>query len=81
MMPWTLIMADFLEQGKHWDLKEVATVLRNAQAEIDELKKEWQGLSAAEIKDLANFWDISDIKIEPFIEKVIQKIKEKNNGK
>jgi hypothetical protein len=34
MMPWTIIIADFLEQGKHWDLKEVATVLRNAQAEI-----------------------------------------------
>ena len=38
----------------------------------------WQGLSAAEIKDLANFWDISDIKIEPFIEKVIQRVVEKN---
>ena len=42
---------------------------------------QWQGLTDDEIKDLANFWDISDIKIEPFIEKVIQKIKEKNNGK
>jgi hypothetical protein len=71
-------MADFLEQGKHWDLKEVATVLRNAQAEIDGLKKEWKGLTDDEIKDLANFWDISDIKIEPFIEKVIQKVREKN---
>jgi hypothetical protein len=78
MMPWTLIMADFLEQGKHWDLKEVATVLRNAQAEIDGLKKEWQGLTDDEIKDLANFWDISDIKIEPFIEMVIQRVLEKN---
>jgi len=42
-------------------------------------KKRWQGLSAAEIKDLANFWDISDIKIEPFIEMVIQKVREKNH--
>jgi len=49
MMPWTLIMADFLEQGKHWDPKEVATVLRNAQAEIDGLKKEWQGLTDHEV--------------------------------
>jgi hypothetical protein len=49
MMPWTIIIADFLEQGKHWDLKEVATVLRNAQAEIDGLKKEWQGLTDDEL--------------------------------
>ena len=79
MMPWTLIMTDFLEQGKHWDPKEVATVLRSAQAEIDGSKKEWQELSDDDVTDLVNFWNISDIEIEPFIEMVVRKVKEKNS--
>jgi trehalose/maltose hydrolase-like predicted phosphorylase len=42
--------------------------------------REWQDLSDEEVTDLANFWDISDISIEPFIDKVVRKLKEKNNG-
>ena len=42
-------------------------------------KKKWQGLSDADVTDLANFWNISDIEIEPFIEMVARKVKE-NNG-
>ena len=76
MMPWTLIMADFLEQGKHWDPKEVATVLRNAQAEIDELKKEWQLLSLDEIIELQNNFGVK-VKCIFAIEDML---KEKNNG-
>jgi trehalose/maltose hydrolase-like predicted phosphorylase len=41
-------------------------------------KKEWQGLSDGDVTDLVNFWDISDIEIEPFIEMVVRKVKEKN---
>lgn len=41
-------------------------------------KKEWQGLSDADVTDLANFWNISDIEIEPFIEMVARKVKENN---
>ena len=80
MMPWTLILADFLEQGKDWDLKEVAEVLRNAQAKIDSLSKEWQGLSDDEIWDIANFlgknkeWDYP-VMVAKTIEKAL---KEKN---
>ena len=59
MMPWTLILADFLEQGKDWDLKEVAEVLRNAQAKIDSLSKEWQGLSDDEIFSMCPYTDES----------------------
>lgn len=39
----------------------------------------WQGLSDDEVTDLANFWDISDIGIEAFIDKVVRKSKEKNH--
>lgn len=38
----------------------------------------WKGLSDDEVTDLANFWDISDIGIEAFIDKVVRKSKEKN---
>jgi trehalose/maltose hydrolase-like predicted phosphorylase len=41
-------------------------------------KKEWQGLSDGDVTDLVNFWNISDIEIEPFIEMVVRKVKEKN---
>jgi len=41
-------------------------------------KKEWQGLSDGDVTDLVNFWNISDIEIEPFIEIVVRKLKEKN---
>ena len=41
-------------------------------------KKEWQGLSDGDVTDLVNFWNISDIEIEPFIELVVRKVKEKN---
>jgi trehalose/maltose hydrolase-like predicted phosphorylase len=41
-------------------------------------KKEWQGLSDDDVTDLVNFWNISDIEIEPFIEMVARKLKEKN---
>ena len=41
-------------------------------------KKEWQGLSDDDVTDLINFWNISDIEIEPFIEMVVRKVKEKN---
>jgi hypothetical protein len=44
------------------------------------ITKEWQDLSDEEVTDLANFWNISDISIEPFIDKVVRKLKEKNNG-
>jgi hypothetical protein len=44
-MPWTLIIADFLEKGKHWDLLEVAHCLREAQAEIDRLSKRLKELN------------------------------------
>jgi hypothetical protein len=37
VMPWTLIIADFLEKGTEWDKLEVAQCLRQAQAKIDEL--------------------------------------------
>lgn len=37
IMPWTLIMADFLEKGMEWDKLEVAQCLRQAQDKIDEL--------------------------------------------
>lgn len=40
----------------------------------------WQGLTDEEINELADFWDLSDINIEPFIEKVERKVKEKNHG-
>jgi NTP pyrophosphatase (non-canonical NTP hydrolase) len=43
-------------------------------------KKEWQGLSDDEVTDLANFWNLSDIDIEAFIDKVVHRLKEKNNG-
>ena len=43
-------------------------------------KKEWQDLSDEEVTDLTNFWNISDIGIEPFIDKVMRKLKEKNHG-
>jgi hypothetical protein len=36
-MPWTLIMADYLEKGTEWDKLEVAQCLRQAQDKIDEL--------------------------------------------
>jgi hypothetical protein len=75
MMPWTIIIADFLEQGKHWDLKEVATVLRNAQAEIDGLKKEWQGLTDEE-RYLNEGKTSEEIEYARAIE---AKLKEKNN--
>jgi hypothetical protein len=42
--------------------------------------KEWQGLSDEDVTDLLNFWNISDIEIEPFITMVANKVKEKNNG-
>lgn len=42
--------------------------------------KEWQGLSDKDIVDLTNFWNISDIEIEPFITMVANKVKENNNG-
>jgi hypothetical protein len=81
MMPWTLIMADFLEQGKHWDSKEVATVLRNAQAEIDGLKKEWHGLSDDEI-DAVWFEVVKENNFEGagkyFARAIEQALKEKN---
>jgi hypothetical protein len=41
---------------------------------------QWQGLTDDEINELADFWDLSDINIEPFIEKVERKVKEKNYG-
>jgi hypothetical protein len=75
MMPWTIIIADFLEQGKHWDLKEVATVLRNAQAEIDRLKKDWQGLTDEE-RYLNEGRTSEEIEYARAIE---AKLKEKNN--
>lgn len=40
----------------------------------------WQGLSDKDVMDLTNFWNISDIEIEPFITMVANKVKEKNNG-
>jgi hypothetical protein len=40
----------------------------------------WQGLTDEELNELADFWDLSDINIEPFIEKVERKVKEKNHG-
>ena len=43
-------------------------------------KKEWQGLSDKDVMDLTNFWNISDIEIEPFITMVANKVKENNNG-
>jgi hypothetical protein len=39
-MPWTLIIADFLEKGHEWDKLEVAQCLRQAQSKIDGLTKE-----------------------------------------
>ena len=78
-MPWTLILADFLEQGKNWDLKEVAEVLRNAQAEIDRLSKEWQGLSDDEICELYDKTDFGDWVIN-FARTIEAKLKEKNNA-
>ena len=41
-------------------------------------KKQWQGLSNNDVTDLVNFWNISDIEIEPFIVMVANKVKEKN---
>ena len=38
-------------------------------------KKKWQGLSNDDVTDLVNFWNISDIEIEPFIEIVVRKLK------
>ncbi len=82
MMPWTIIIADFLEQGKHWDLKEVATVLRNAQAEIDGLKKEWQGLTDDEASEI--YCDVQDNCVKDFPSELyaawIKALKDKNNG-
>ena len=90
MMPWTLIMADFLEQGKHWDSKEVATVLRNAQGEIDGLKKEWQGLSEDEISHLkylhvdyelfdeGEYGTDCNVYVDDFARAIEQALKEKN---
>jgi hypothetical protein len=40
--------------------------------------KEWQGLSDKDVKDLADFWEVSDIEIENFIKKVLQKVKDTN---
>ena len=41
-------------------------------------KKEWHDLSDADVTDLANFWNISDIEIQPFIDMVARKVKENN---
>lgn len=86
-MPWTLIMADFLDKGKHWDSKEVATVLRNAQAEIDNLKKEWQGLSDAELSELfaSVGWvekdnNLKDLGFYDHARAIEMKLREKNSG-
>ena len=76
MMPWTLILADFLEQGKDWDLKEVAEVLRNAQAKIDSLSKEWQGLNDDEIFALSNTMPYAN-RFE-FAHAIEDELKEKN---
>lgn len=40
----------------------------------------WQGLSDKDVKDLADFWEVSDIEIEPFIKMVLQKVKDKKHG-
>lgn len=40
----------------------------------------WHELSDEDVTDLLNFWNISDIEIEPFITMVANKVKEKNNG-
>ena len=80
MMPWTHIIADFLEQGKDWDLKEVAEVLRNAQAKIDSLSKEWQGLSDDEIDRI--YCEVSDNCVKYFPSELyaawFKALKEKN---
>ena len=75
-MPWTLIMADFLEQGKHWDSKEVATVLRNAQAEIDGLKKKWKPISLDEMQELHEEFGVR----ANVIFAIEDMLKEKNHG-
>lgn len=41
---------------------------------------QWHELSDEDVTDLLNFWNISDIEIEPFITMVANKVKEKNNG-
>jgi hypothetical protein len=41
-------------------------------------KKEWHELSDEDVTDLVNFWNISDILLEPFIVMVANKVKEKN---
>ena len=86
MMPWTHIIADFLEQGKDWDLKEVAEVLRNAQAKIDSLSKEWQGLSDDEVHEqIENAsipqyqgMDVTATNLSEFARSIEAKLKEKN---
>ena len=82
MMPWTLIMADFLERGKPWDLKEVAERLRKAQAEIDSLKKEWNGLNEDELLKLLKSIDQSTERLpmgfKLFARAIEAELKEKN---
>jgi len=38
--PWTIIIAEVLEQGKDWDKHHTAQVLRHAQEQIDKLREE-----------------------------------------
>ena len=78
MMPWTHIIADFLEQGKDWDLKEVAEVLRNAQAKIDSLSKEWVSLSDYEIFKTEGLYCVEEEYIKQFARAIEAKLKEKN---
>ena len=78
MMPWTHIIADFLEQGKDWDLKEVAEVLRNAQAKIDSLSKEWQGLSDDDINGAVKFLNVRIEYPIMFARLIEMHLKEKN---
>jgi hypothetical protein len=73
------VIAETLEQPTYTQ-EIMQRFIDNAMLTSNLPKRLWQGLTDEEINELADFWDLSDINIEPFIEKVERKVKEKNHG-